>query len=115
LIYEAIVATIKIKVAMKRINKMISAGIKEVKDNLSRYLSSVKTGEVVVITERGKPIARIVKENQGRKSIHEALEPLIREGLIALPTARLKKESVSSPHETIPGKPVSDMVIEDRR
>jgi prevent-host-death family protein len=94
---------------------LIRVGIKEIKNNLSRCLSSVKTGEVVIITDRGKPIARIVKENQGRKSIHEALEPLIRDGLIALPTVRLNKESVSSPRVTISGKSISEMVIEDRR
>ncbi|MBW2079299.1 MAG: type II toxin-antitoxin system Phd/YefM family antitoxin [Deltaproteobacteria bacterium] len=42
---------------------MISAGIKEVKNNLSRLLARVKAGEEVLITERGRPVARIVKEN----------------------------------------------------
>jgi len=34
---------------------MIKAGIKETKNNLSRYLMHVKAGEEVVITERGNP------------------------------------------------------------
>ncbi len=41
---------------------MITAGIKDTKNNLSRYLALVKAGEDVVITEHGKAVARIIKE-----------------------------------------------------
>jgi prevent-host-death family protein len=51
---------------------MISAGIKEVKNNLSRLLAKVKAGEEILITERGRPVARIVKENKWDKSIRAA-------------------------------------------
>ena len=33
---------------------LIHAGVKEIKNNLSRFLARVKQGEEVVITERGK-------------------------------------------------------------
>jgi antitoxin (DNA-binding transcriptional repressor) of toxin-antitoxin stability system len=92
---------------------MISAGIKHVKDNLSRLLAQVKAGEEVLITERGRPVARIVKEGQGDKSIRAALGPLVQEGLIVLPSQGLLKDGVSAAE--VPGKPVSEMVIEDRR
>ena len=92
---------------------MIRAGVKEVKNNLSRLLVKVKAGEEVLITERGKPIARIVKENQGDKSIRAALEPLVQRGMIALPSRSILKDRLSSVE--VPGKSVSDMVIEDRR
>jgi prevent-host-death family protein len=45
---------------------MISAGIKELKNNLSRYLSQVKNGEDILITERGKAIARILPVLSGK-------------------------------------------------
>ncbi|MBW2574610.1 MAG: type II toxin-antitoxin system prevent-host-death family antitoxin [Deltaproteobacteria bacterium] len=51
---------------------MISAGIKEVKNNLSRLLAKVKAGKEILITKRGRPVARIVKENHGDKSIRAA-------------------------------------------
>jgi prevent-host-death family protein len=35
-------------------------GIRELRQNASRYLAAVKRGEVVVVTERGREIARIV-------------------------------------------------------
>jgi len=92
---------------------MITVGIKEIKNNLSRYLARVKNGEEVQITERGKPIARIIKENQRKKSIGEALGPLLEKGLIALPTRSIRRARIV-PKE-VPGKPVSEMVIEDRR
>lgn len=39
---------------------MTSIGIAELKASLSEYLARVKAGEEVVITERGRPIARLV-------------------------------------------------------
>ncbi|MFH0727047.1 MAG: type II toxin-antitoxin system prevent-host-death family antitoxin [Pseudomonadota bacterium] len=93
---------------------MINAGIKEVKNNLSHYLALVKAGGEVVITERGKPVARIVKESGSAGSIRAALAPLVREGWIALPAIRLIKEGLPVPKEALPGKPVSEMVVEDR-
>ena len=92
---------------------MISAGIKDVKNNLSRLLNQVKAGEEILITDRGRPVARIVKENQGDKSIRTALGLLVQRGLIALPSRSILKDRISALEA--PGKPVSEMVIEDRR
>jgi prevent-host-death family protein len=44
--------------------------IAELKDQLSRYLRSVEQGQEVVVTDRGRPIARIVP--------HESLIPRVR-------------------------------------
>ncbi len=101
------------KVATQRGAVMINVGIKEVKNNLSRLLAQVKAGEEVLITKRGKPIARIVKESQGNQSIRAALDPLVQSGLITLPGRSIVKDSISA-IETL-GKPVSEIVIEDRR
>ena len=35
-------------------------GIRELKSRLSEYLRRVKAGEVVIITERGKPVGQIM-------------------------------------------------------
>lgn len=94
---------------------MIHAGVREIKDKLSRYLAFVKAGEEVVITERGRPIARIVREGGGAKSIRSALAPLVKEGLVSLPAVKLNKENLSAPEEALSGKPLSEIVIEDRR
>jgi antitoxin (DNA-binding transcriptional repressor) of toxin-antitoxin stability system len=92
---------------------MIHAGIKEIKNNLSRFLAQVKAGEEVMITERGKPVARIIKENSSNLRIRKALAPLTESGLVVLPSSGLKKNGLVY-HEA-EGKNVSAMVIEDRR
>lgn len=92
---------------------MISAGIKEVKNNLSRLLIKVKAGEEILITDRGRPVARIVQERQGNKSIREVLAPLVQRGLIVLPSRSTPKKGISP--VKITGKLVSEIVIEDRR
>ena len=92
---------------------MISAGIKELKNNLSRYLSQVKKGEDILVTERGKPIARIIRDAPKDISLREALSPLVVKGLVKLPSQKIDREI--APPVKLRGKPVSEMVIEDRR
>lgn len=92
---------------------MISAGIREIKNNLSRLLTRVKAGEEILITERGRPVARIVKENQGDESIRAALAPLVQKGLVVLPSRGILKDRLSTVE--VQGESVSNMVIEDRR
>lgn len=89
---------------------MTSVRLQELKNNLSRYLASVRNGEVVVVTEHGRPIARIepVNGSTGRKP----LEELAAKGLIRLPT-RPRDTDVPAPLK-VGGKPLSEMVIEDR-
>ncbi len=41
---------------------MIAAGVKDLKNRLSHYLSLVKRGDEVLVTERGRVVARIVRE-----------------------------------------------------
>ena len=92
---------------------MLTAGIKEFKNKVSHYLSFVKNGEDVLISERGKVIARVIKEEPHSASLRQALNPLIMRGLITFPRKELNKD-VPEPI-TVPGKPVSEMVIEGRR
>ena len=56
-----------------------SVGIRELKQNPSAVLSQVKAGEEIVITERGKPVARL---SPIRKSF---LEELVDSGRVKLP------------------------------
>ena len=92
---------------------MISAGIKELKNNLSRYLSRVKKGQDVLITERGMVVARIVREDVKNTVLLKAVSPLMMKGLVTLPTQQLNKDFPEPVNA--PGKPISEMAIEDRR
>lgn len=67
---------------------MRSVGIRELKNNLSRYLYFVKEGETVIITEHNKVIAEIKqpKENLDEKNrgIHKYLEEQEKLGKMSL-------------------------------
>jgi prevent-host-death family protein len=38
-----------------------TVGVRELRQNLSKYLDRVKEGETLTVTERGKEVARLVK------------------------------------------------------
>jgi prevent-host-death family protein len=40
-------------------------GVRELRQNLSRYLDRVKDGESLVVTERGREVARLVPSREG--------------------------------------------------
>jgi len=92
---------------------MITAGIKELKNQLSRYIALVKKGDDVLITERGRIIARVVKENSRGSSLRQALQPLVLRGQIILPVREIRRD-IPEPVK-LPGRTVSDIVLEDRR
>jgi prevent-host-death family protein len=83
----------------------MDVGVRELRDHLSRYLDRVRDGEEVVVTERGRPIARITPlSSTGR------LDRLIAEGVVT--PARSSRRL--APPVTVAG-PVSDLVGEQRR
>lgn len=86
---------------------MAEAGIRELRDHLSRYLDRVREGEEIVVTDRGTPIARVLPIAQPRP-----FDRLVDEGLV---------EPAPDPERTRPGTrlrtdgPVSDLVADQRR
>lgn len=67
-----------------------SAAVAELKTQLSRYLSRVKAGQEILVTERGIPIARLVPVQRIDAGL-ESLRDLERQGLIRLGTGTLPK------------------------
>ncbi len=81
---------------------MRSARVSELKASLSSYLARVKRGEEVVVTERGKPIAKLIpigNDDLGDGSRLAALERLgvIRRGTAKLPTEFWKRARPPDP------------------
>jgi len=64
-------------------------------------------------TMRGKVIARVVKENSRRSSLRQALQALVLKGQVVMPAQEINRV-VPAPVK-LPGKAVSEMVLEDRR
>jgi len=76
---------------------MKTAAVSELKALLSKYLSKVKAGEEVIVTDRGKPIAKIVPIKRADAEIPSHLLTLERAGL-----ARIGKSALSVDFWTLP-------------
>jgi prevent-host-death family protein len=87
----------------------VTVGIRELKAHLSSYVRQVKLGASVVITERGKPVGRIVPIGP---SLETRLQELREAGLAAWSGRRL---SPIAPVAVTRGEQmVSDLLLEDR-
>jgi prevent-host-death family protein len=86
----------------------VEVGVRDLKNNLSRYLDRVKDGEEVIVTDRGRPIARLSAMDHSTDRLAE----LIAAGVVRAP----KRTTRSRPARRIkPKGSVSDLVAEQRR
>ena len=85
---------------------MASVGVRDLRQNLSRYLEQVQAGDELVVTERGRGIARLVPI-AGERTI----DRLIAEGLVT--PARQPGRRRPTPLRT--NGTVSDLVPDERR
>ena len=92
---------------------MITAGIRDLRNHLSQHLKAVRNGDEIVVTDHGEPIARIVKEPRKEPSWRDKIAPLAAKGLVRLPT-RERERDIPRPR-SLPGKPLSEIIVEDRR
>jgi prevent-host-death family protein len=83
-------------------------GVRELRDHLSSYLEDVKAGGELVVTERGRPIARLVPASAGTR-----LERLISEGVVTPPSAPRRPSSTWGTLSKDVG--LVDAVLEQRR
>lgn len=84
-----------------------SVGIRELKNNLSRYVAQVAEGEEIIVTDHGKPVARLAPLEPAESRLDE----MIRLGLV---------RPARSPRRPLPPRvkakgTVSDLVAEQRR
>ena len=70
---------------------MKTAPVSELKAHLSEYLNQVKAGMEVLITDRGKPVARLVPILRS-KDLKESLVRMEKQGLIRLGSGKLPKD-----------------------
>jgi len=92
---------------------MMTVGIRELKIHLSRYLSKVRSGEEIIITDRNEPVARIIREPSSNKKLRDILVQMAGQGLIILPKKSIKKRNTLP--IAIKGKKMSEIIIEERR
>ena len=88
--------------------KRAEVGIRELKNGLSKYIDRVRAGEEVLVTDRGRPVARLSPVDASE----DRLADLVASGLVRSP-ARHERHV---PARRIKAKaPVSDLVAEQRR
>lgn len=85
----------------------MEAGVRELRDHLSRYLAQVRDGAEITVTDHGHAVARLVPLEQPRP-----LDRLIAEGLVT--PAATSKRARSGRRISARGT-VSDVVAEQRR
>lgn len=91
-------------------------GVRELKTHLSKYLKDVKKGGEIMVSERGKVVARItpVISQLEQSKLQSFLLKLSWEGKIILPGS-YKPPSHPKFRKKVKGTPFSDAVIEGRR
>jgi prevent-host-death family protein len=93
---------------------MQRVGSREFKNRLGRYLLAVRKGQTLLVTDRGKPVAKVSPPDENGDSeltFSDVLKKLEAEGKIRLPKRPLRK------FRAVPtrGRLASQMIIEDRR
>lgn len=83
-------------------------GIRELKNDLSKYIDRVRAGEEVIVTDRGRPVARLSSLDQSTTRLAE----LVAAGIVRAPTSVTRHR----PGPRIAAKgTVSDLVADQRR
>ncbi|MHB8263379.1 MAG: type II toxin-antitoxin system Phd/YefM family antitoxin [Acidimicrobiales bacterium] len=85
----------------------VEAGIRELKNNLSRYLALVSAGDMVIVTDRGRAVARIIPAG-----IERTMDKLVAQGIVT--RASLPKGSPPVKRVNV-SEPVSSLVVDQRR
>ncbi|HIE39571.1 MAG TPA: type II toxin-antitoxin system prevent-host-death family antitoxin [Anaerolineae bacterium] len=86
-----------------------TVGVRELKARLSAYLRRVKAGATIVITERGRPVGRIVPLVA---SPEERMRELVEAGMVAWSGQRLPP--LAPVARTRGERSVADLLLEDR-
>jgi prevent-host-death family protein len=85
-------------------------GVRELHDKLSAYVRRAADGNPVVVTMRGKPVARLVPTTD-----HDPFAKLRARGLVSEPTGTWSPPDRAGRIKPTPGPPISDLVAEQRR
>jgi prevent-host-death family protein len=90
---------------------MQKVGSRELKNRLGRYMSRVKRGESILVTDRGKPVAKLIP------AAPVATAPPSVDDLLQRLEAQRRRMKPFKRRKLVPGrgKPASEMIIEDRR
>ena len=87
----------------------MDVAVSDLRAHLSEWLDRARSGEDVVVTDRGTPVARLVGVSSAT-----TLDRLTSEGVISRPSVPARPKATGRPRVTAEGS-VSDLVAEQRR
>ena len=93
---------------------METAAVAKLKASLSEYLAMVKAGEEVIVTDRGKPVARLVPLIGDRRGSSPHLLALERAGLARIGTGQLPRNFWRLPRPTDTKGMASALLLKER-
>jgi prevent-host-death family protein len=86
----------------------VEVGVRELKNNLSHYLERVASGAEIIVTDRGRPVARLSHVDAAT----DKLAALVAAGAVRAAPSRTRRR----PIERIPATgSVSELVADQRR
>ncbi len=85
----------------------MEVGVKQLRDNLSRYLEAVRDGQEVTVTDHGKAVARLTPLDKPR-----TIDRLVAEGIVT-PAQQVKRPRTARKAEA--QGTASDLVADQRR
>jgi antitoxin (DNA-binding transcriptional repressor) of toxin-antitoxin stability system len=97
-----------------RSKAMISVGVRQLKNGLTHYLRLVDQGHAVLVMNRNRAVAVVEKPDlTSARTLEERIAALVAEG-------RLLRAEKAGPFKAfkpvrVKGKPVSGLILEDRR
>jgi prevent-host-death family protein len=92
---------------------MRRVSIATLKARLSEYLAAVKAGEEVIVTDRGRPVARLAPVNVPEQA-DARMQQLIRAGLVRPPIRKLPADFWERPRPADPEGRALAALLEER-
>ncbi len=93
---------------------MSTAAVSDLKARLSEYLKRVRGGAEILITDRGRPVARLVPVAK-HKTKRDSLVRMEKQGLIRIGPGKLPKDFWAMPRPKDPNDSVLGALLQDRR
>jgi prevent-host-death family protein len=94
----------------------MEVSIREMKNNLSKYLKRAQAGEEVLITDRGRPVARLVSAATPQDMTIDDAVARLRGSALIRPGGGGRPKGAKRPIVTKRGeKTLAELLLEDRR
>lgn len=93
---------------------MIQIGVRQLKNDLTRYLRLAEQGQPVLVTRRDRPVVVLAKPDRiSAQTEEEMVAALVAQGKLIGPVKRARFKPFKP--IKVRGKPLSQTIIEDRR